>query len=120
MMSAPSKFFPPPYRPDIDGPPLSILDAAKQKLLHITQRTADPTPHIQDHQHQLALLTDSPGYAAFFITSLDLYERLLNAKPVLIQGTSFLLQRLKGFHFTLTLHVIQNASQMTHGSCLSL
>jgi hypothetical protein len=23
----------------------------------------------------------------FFLTSLDLYERLLNAKPVLIQGT---------------------------------
>jgi hypothetical protein len=75
-----SKFFPPPYRPDVDGPPLSILDIAEQKLLHIT-------PHIHDQQRHLALLTDSPGYAAFFLTSLDLYERLLNAKPVLIQGT---------------------------------
>lgn len=84
----PSKFFPPPYRPDVDGPPLSILDIAQQKLNHITQRLPNPTSHdIQDQQHHLALLTDSPGYAIFFLTSLDLYERLLNAKPVLIQGT---------------------------------
>jgi hypothetical protein len=80
-----SKFFPPPYRPDVDGSPLSILDIAKQKLVHITQHLPSPTPHIQD-QHHLALLTDSPGYAVFFLTSLDLHERLLNAKPVLIQG----------------------------------
>jgi hypothetical protein len=83
----PSKFFPPPYRPDVDGPPFSILDIAKQKLLHTTQHLLGPTPQIQDQQHHLALLTDSPGYAVFFITSLDLHERLLNAKPVLIQGT---------------------------------
>jgi hypothetical protein len=82
-----SKFFPPPYRPDVDGPPLSILDIAKQKLLHITQHLPGPTHHIQDQQHHLALLTDSPGYGVFFLASLDLYERLLNAKPVLIQGT---------------------------------
>ena len=81
-----SKFFPPPYRPDVDGPPLSILDIAKQKLLHLTLHLPGPTPYIQGHQHHLALLTDSPGYAMFFLTSLDLYERLLNAKPVLIQG----------------------------------
>jgi hypothetical protein len=37
-------------------------------------------------------LTDSPGYAAFFLTSFDRYERLLKAKPVLIQGR-FLPQR---------------------------
>ncbi|KAN0118691.1 DNA glycosylase [Russula decolorans] len=80
-----SKFFPPPYRPDVDGPPLSILDIAKQKLFHITRHLPGPTLHIQDQQHHLALLTDSPGYAVFFLTSLDLYERLLNAKPVLIQ-----------------------------------
>lgn len=90
-----SKFFPPPYRPDVDGPPLSILDIAKQKLFHITQHLPGPTPHIQNQQHHLALLTDSPGYAVFFLTSLDLYERLLNAKPVLIQGTFLFFQSLK-------------------------
>jgi hypothetical protein len=80
-----STFFPPPYRPDLDGPPLSILDIAKQKLLSVTQDCSPPDPaiHIQEH---LNLLTDSPGYAAFFLTSLERYERLLNAKPVLIQG----------------------------------
>ena len=80
-----STFFPPPYRPDLDGPPLSILDIAKQKLLSITQDCdlPDPAIHIQEHFN---LLADSPGYAAFFLTSLDRYERLLNAKPVLIQG----------------------------------
>ncbi|KAF8473751.1 DNA glycosylase [Russula ochroleuca] len=79
-----STFFPPPYRPDLDGPPLSILDIAKQKLLSVTQDCSPPDPaiHIQEH---LNLLTDSPGYAAFFLTSLERYERLLNAKPVLIQ-----------------------------------
>jgi hypothetical protein len=80
-----STFFPPPYRPDLDGPPLSILDIAKQKLLSITQDCdlPDSAIHIQEHFN---LLADSPGYAAFFLTSLDRYERLLNAKPVLIQG----------------------------------
>ena len=80
-----STFFPPPYRPDLDGPPLSVLDIAKQKLLNITQDCdfADP---IQERSHHLDLLTNSPGYAIFFLTSLDRYERLLNAKPILIQG----------------------------------
>lgn len=77
-----STFFPPPYRPDLDGPPHSVIDIAKQKLLSITQDRNFPDP-IQEH---LNLLTDSPGYAVFFLTSLDRYERLLNAKPVLIQG----------------------------------
>ena len=117
----PSKFFPSPYRPDVDGPPLSTLDIAKQKLLDITQHhLRDPTPDIQDQQLHLALLTDSPGYAVFFLTSLDLYERLLNAKPVLIQGTVFisLLQGLEGFPFYLK--SLQNVSQTTRGSSLSL
>lgn len=92
---ASSKFFPPPYRPDVDGPPLSTLDIAKQKLLDITQHLHDPTPDIQNQQRHLALLTDSPGYAVFFLTSLDLYERLLNAKPVLIQGMSFICKALR-------------------------
>lgn len=88
-----STFFPPPYRPDLDGPPLSILDIAKQKLLSITQDSdlPDPAIHIQEH---LNLLANSPGYAAFFLTSLDRYERLLNAKPILIQGLYPLQRRL--------------------------
>jgi hypothetical protein len=77
----PSKFFPRPYRPDIDGSPIFILDAAKEKLFSIARHL----PHSILHEH-LRLLTDSPRYAAFFLTSLDQYERLLDAKPVLIQG----------------------------------
>jgi hypothetical protein len=79
----PSKFFPPPYQPDIDGPPISILESAKQKLLLILSDLPDRDTIKQEH---LRLLTDSPGYAVFFLTSLDRYERLLDAKPVLIQG----------------------------------
>ena len=79
----PSKFFPPLYQPDIDGPPISILESAKQKLLLIL---SDLPNSDTIHQEHLRLLTDSPGYAAFFLTSLDRYERLLDAKPVLIQG----------------------------------
>lgn len=116
-----SKFFPPPYTLDVDDPPLSMIDIAKQKLLHVTQRLPDPTPspRVQDQQHHLALLTDSPGYTVFFISCLDLYERLLNAKPVLIQGT-FCFCGLKGLHSTLNLHVIQSVSHTTHGSSLLL
>jgi hypothetical protein len=86
-----STFFPPPYRPDLDGPPLSILDIAKQKLLSVTEHFNLPgsTIHIEEQQQHLDLLTDSPGYATFFLTSLNRYERLLNAKPVLIQGVFF-------------------------------
>jgi hypothetical protein len=101
-----SKFFPPPYRPNVDGPPISILEVAKQKLHHVAQCLPDPT---QDQQDHLTLLTDSPGYAVFFLTSLDLYERLLNAKPVLIQGTFYFCKASRGFRFhsTLNLHVIR-------------
>ncbi len=60
-----------------------MLDAAEQRLLSITQGLPDLV-HVQ--QEHLCLLTDSPGYAAFFLTSFDRYERLLKAKPVLIQG----------------------------------
>ncbi len=102
-----SKFFPPPYRPDVDGPPLSILDMAKQKLLFITQHL-----NIQEQQYHLDLLTDSPGYAAFFLASFNRYERLLNAKPVLIQG---MFASPEAFRFS-TLHVIQNVSRTIHGS----
>jgi hypothetical protein len=77
-----STFFPPP---DLDCPPLSILDIAKQKLLSVTQDCSLPD-RIEEQRQHLNLLTDSPGYAAFFLTSLNRYERLLNAKPVLIQG----------------------------------
>ncbi|KAI9450952.1 DNA glycosylase [Russula earlei] len=63
-----------------------MLDVAKERLLSISK---DPLA-VNVHQH-LHLLTHSPGYAAFFLTSLDRYERLLNAKPVLIQGVFFLL-----------------------------
>ena len=112
----PSKFFTPSYRPDVDDPPPSIPDIAKQKLLYITQHLPGPTSHIQDY---LALLTNSPGYAVFFLTSLDLYERLLNAKPVLIQGTFFFCMALR-FAFHLNLHLIQNVSRMTHGNSLLL
>lgn len=83
-----SKFFPPPYQPDIDGPPVSILESAKRKLSLILGDLPDPYTRDAIHQEQLRLLTDSPGYAAFFLTSLDRYERLLDAKPVLIQGTT--------------------------------
>ncbi|SRR6266403_1153834 len=102
-----SKFFPPPYRPDVDGPPLSILDKAKQKLFYITQHhnLPDPTLCIQEQQH-LELLADSPGYAVFFLTSLERHERLLDAKPVLIQGTFSSPKDLKAFLSTLYLHVI--------------
>jgi len=75
-----SRFFPRSYQPDFDGPPTSMLDAAKERLLSIAQDLLDV------QQHHLRLLTNSPGYAAFFLTSLDRYERLLNAKPILIQG----------------------------------
>jgi hypothetical protein len=105
-------------RPDVDGPPPSIPDIAKQKLLCITQHLPGPTSHIQDQQHRLALLTDSPGYAVFFLTSLDLYERLLNAKPVLIQGTFFFCKVLD--LKVCILHVLQNVSQMTRGNFLLL
>lgn len=67
-----------------------MLDAAEQRLLSITQGLPDLV-HVQ--QEHLCLLTDSPGYAAFFLTSFDRYERLLKAKPVLIQGR-FLPQNL--------------------------
>jgi hypothetical protein len=77
----PSKFFPPPYKPDIDGPPFSMLDAAREKLSLLTRDLPDQILH-----EHLSLLTDSPGYAAFFLTYLHRYERLLDAKPVLIQG----------------------------------
>jgi len=60
-----------------------MLDAAEQRLLSITQGLPD-LDHVQ-YEH-IRLLTDSPGYAAFFLTYFDRYERLLNAKPVLIQG----------------------------------
>ena len=96
-----STFFPPPYRPDLDGPPLSVLDIAKQKLLSISQDCdfADP---IQERHHHLDLLTNSPGYAIFFLTSLDRYERLLNAKPILIQGMFYYLSLFA--HFTFIFH----------------
>ena len=81
-----SKFFPPSYEPDVDGPPISMLEAAKQKLLLILSDLPDPYTRDAVQQEHLRLLTDSPGYAAFFLTSLDRYERLLDAKPVLIQG----------------------------------
>ena len=58
-----------------------MLDAAKQRLLSITQGLPG---HVK--QEHLRLLTDSPGYAAFFLTYFDRFERLLKAKPVLIQG----------------------------------
>lgn len=81
-----SRFFPPSYKPS-DGPPVSVLDEAKQKILSITQGLPDPVGlHVR--QEHLCLLTDSPGYAAFFLTSLDRHERLLKAKPVLVQGWS--------------------------------
>lgn len=79
-----SKFFPRPYQPDIDGPPIFMLDEAKEKLFSFSRHLSYTTLH-----EQLCLLTDSPGYAAFFLTYLDRYERLLDAKPVLIQGTFF-------------------------------
>jgi hypothetical protein len=81
-----SKFFPPPYQPDVDGPPVSILEYAKRKLLLIVNDHPDPYTRDEIHEEHLRLLTDSPGYAAYFLTSLDRYERLLDAKPVLIQG----------------------------------
>ncbi|KAH9953638.1 DNA glycosylase [Russula dissimulans] len=59
-----------------------MLDVAKQRLLSLTQDLSDPVPV---RRHHLRLLTNSPGYAAFFLISLDRYERLLNAKPILIQ-----------------------------------
>jgi hypothetical protein len=60
-----------------------MQDTAKERLLFITR---DLTDSDYVRQHHLRLLTDSPGYAAFFLTSLDRYERLLDVKPVLIQG----------------------------------
>jgi hypothetical protein len=76
-----SKFFPRPYQPDIDGPPILMSNEAKKKLFSFSPSLSYTTLH-----EQLCLLTDSPGYAAFFLTYLDRYERLLDAKPVLIQG----------------------------------
>ena len=78
-----SKFFP---QPDLDGPPISILESAEQKLLLILNDIPNPCTRDAIHQEHLRLLTDSPGYAAFFLASLDRYERLLEAKPILIQG----------------------------------
>ena len=60
-----------------------MLDAAEQRLLSITQGLPDLLHVEQEH---LRLLTDSPGYASFFLTYFDRFERLLKAKPVLIQG----------------------------------
>ena len=83
-----SKFFP---QFELDDPPISILESAEQKLLLILNDIPNPCTRDAIHQEHLRLLTDSPGYAAFFLTSLDRYERLLDAKPVLIQGTSLAL-----------------------------
>ena len=63
-----------------------MLEAAKQKLLLILSDLPDPYTRDTVRQEHLRQLTDSPGYAAFFLTSLDRYERLLEAKPILIQG----------------------------------
>ncbi|KAH9059820.1 DNA glycosylase, partial [Lactarius vividus] len=80
-----SKFFPPPYQPDVDGPPISMLETARKKLFLIVGDLTNPCTRDAVQREHLRLLTDSPGYAAFFLTSLDRYERLLDAKPVLIQ-----------------------------------
>ena len=73
---------------------MSMLDAAKEKLFSVTQGLPEPVGlHIQ--QEHLRLLADSPGYAAFFLTSIDRHDRLLNAKPVLVQG-GFLYLRYVG------------------------
>ena len=85
-----SKFFPSP----LDGPPVSILESAKRRLLLILSDLPDPHTREEIHQEHLRLLTDSPGYAVYFLTSLDRYERLLNAKPVLIQGNARFLSTL--------------------------
>jgi hypothetical protein len=60
-----------------------MLDAAKEKLRAITHGLPDPVYAQQEH---LRLLNDAPGYAAFFLTSLDRHDRLLQAKPILVQG----------------------------------
>jgi hypothetical protein len=62
-----------------------MLDAAQEKLLYITRGLPEPV-RLRVQQEHLRLLTDSPGYAAFFLTSINRHERLLKAKPVLIQG----------------------------------
>jgi hypothetical protein len=80
-----SRFFPPSYKPDSDAPPISVLDAAKEKILSMTQELPELVGSRVRQEH-LCLLTDSPGYAAFFLTSLDRHDRLLKAKPVLVQG----------------------------------
>jgi hypothetical protein len=62
-----------------------MLDAAKEKVLSMTQGLPEPVGlHVQ--QEHLGLLADSPGYAAFFLTFLERHERLLKVKPVLVQG----------------------------------
>ena len=108
----PSKFFPPPYKPDIDGPPFSMLDAAREKLSLLTRDLPDQILH-----EHLSLLTDSPGYAAFFLTYLHRYERLLDAKPVLIQGAFARKSTLVLSILNLCAYVrYQNASRTIHGS----
>jgi hypothetical protein len=62
-----------------------MLEAAEERLLSFTQGLPDVLAVHVRHEH-LRLLSDSPGYAAFFLTYLDRHERLLEAKPVLIQG----------------------------------
>jgi hypothetical protein len=79
-----SKFFP---KLDLDDPPISIQESAEQKLLLVLNDIPNPCTRDAIHQEHLCLLNDSPGFAAFFLTYLDRYERLLEAKPVLIQGT---------------------------------
>ena len=106
-----SKFFPPP----LNGPPVSILESAKRKLLSILSDLPDPHTRDTIHQEHLRLLTDSPGYAVYFLTSLDRYERLLNAKPVLIQGNARFFSTLHHPRHSLT-RAHQNALQTTHGS----
>ena len=92
-----------------------MLDAAKEKLRAITHGLPDPVYAQQEH---LRLLNDAPGYAAFFLTSLDRHDRLLQAKPILVQGgfsPRFLPAPPRVALFNAK-PLFQNVSRMTHGS----
>ncbi|KAI9451751.1 DNA glycosylase [Lactarius psammicola] len=75
-----SKFFPPPYQPDTDGPPISMFETATQKLLLILRGLPDPYTRDTIQQEHLRLLTNSPGYAAFFLTSIDRRPQLCTTR----------------------------------------
>ncbi|THH09779.1 hypothetical protein EW146_g8588 [Bondarzewia mesenterica] len=56
----------------------SVEEVARAKLLSVTQNARLCAEHVQ-------LMDTSPGYCSYFLAYLDRHQRLLDAKPALIQ-----------------------------------